>query len=304
MTDFCLLASSFWFLVSDFMSSYPKHFTDSRTTNFYYSFLFLPEAKRRAIEAVYSFARGSDDAADSQPGLPGARREIGRYRELLAACYDGDAAPLNTPAWQALAEAIRRFHIPRQPFEDLFEGMEMDLRMDHGSGSYQTFRELEIYCYHVASVIGLIAIEIFGYHNPQTRDYAVNLGKALQMVNILRDVQTDAQRQRVYLPREDLDRFGIDPNRLAGGCYDERFVKLMRFECDRARNFFERARQLLPAEDRKSLRPAEIMGAIYWRLLREIERRSYNVFGERVTLNRPAKLWTAFKVYCGVEWHR
>lgn len=286
------------------MSSYPKHFTDSRTTNFYYSFLFLPAEKRRAIEAVYAFARGTDDAADSQPGSLTAQREIGRYRKLLAACYDGGGDSLNTPASRALAEAVRRFRIPRQPFEELLQGVEMDLRMDHAAGSYQTFEELETYCYHVASVIGLIAIEIFGYRNPQTREYAINLGKALQMVNILRDVQTDARQQRVYLPREDLDHFGVDPSRLASGCYNEHFIKLMRFECDRAHDFFERARHLLPAEDRKSMRPAEIMGAIYWRLLREIEHRSYNVFGERVALRRPSKLWTAFKVYCGAEWHR
>ncbi|MGH9326706.1 MAG: phytoene/squalene synthase family protein [Terriglobia bacterium] len=284
------------------MSSRPKHFTDSRATNFYYSFLFLPEAKRRAIEAVYAFARGSDDAADNPSGSPAARREIGRYRELLAACYGDGEASLKSPAAQALAEAIRRFQIPRQPFDDLLRGMEMDLRMDHASGYYQTFEELEVYCYHVASVIGLIAIEIFGYHNPQARDYAVNLGKALQMVNIVRDVQTDAQRRRIYLPQEDMDRFSVDPGGLAGGCYNEQFVNLMRFECERARGFFERSHRLLAPEDRKAMKPAEIMGAIYWRLLREIERRSYNVFGERVTLSRPAKLWTAFKVYCGAEW--
>ncbi|MGH9469956.1 MAG: presqualene diphosphate synthase HpnD [Terriglobia bacterium] len=282
----------------------PRHFTDSRTTNFYYSFLFLPQEKRRAIEAVYAFARGSDDAADERAGSPAARQGVSRYREALAACYQNDGARLNSPSLQALAEAITRFRIPRQPFEDLLTGLEMDLRMDHSSAGYRTFEELEVYCYCVASTIGLIAIEIFGYRNPRTREYAVNLGKALQMVNILRDVHSDAQRGRVYLPQEDLDRFGVDARRLAGNWYGEAFVQLMRFEAARARDFFERARQLLPPEDARSMRAAEIMGAIYWRLLREIERRSYHVFDRKTGLSRPAKLWTAFRVYCGAEWHK
>lgn len=279
-------------------------FTNSKATNFYYSFLFLPEAKRRAIEAVYAFARGSDDATDLHSGEAAARREVERYRELLAACYQNDASRLTTPALRALAESIRQFRIPRQPFEDLLLGFEMDLRMDHSSGGYRTFEELEVYCYRVASTIGLIAIEIFGYRNPLTRDYAVNLGKALQMVNILRDVHSDARRGRVYLPQDDLARFGLDPARLADGCYNERFVELMRFEAARARGFFELARRGLPPEDRRSMEAAEIMGAIYWRLLREIERNGYRVFDGKIALSRPRKLWTAIRVYCGADWHK
>lgn len=281
-----------------------KHFTDSRTTNFYYSFLFLPEEKRRAIEAVYAFARRSDDAADDQRDPRAAAQEITRYRGLLDTCYQGDGACLPSAAWQALAEAVRRFKIPRQPFEDLLLGMEMDLAMDHTSHLYRTFDELELYCYRVAGVIGLIAIEIFEYRNPQTREYAVNLGKALQMVNILRDVQVDAQKGRVYLPMEDLERFGVDPGKFAEGRYDASFRSLMRFEGERARGFFEKARRVLPPEDRASMKAAEIMGAIYWGLLRKIEKRSYNVFGPKVRLSRPAKLWTAAKVYLGAEWHK
>lgn len=282
----------------------PKHFTDSRTTNFYYSFLFLPEEKRKAIEAVYAFARRSDDAADDQlePGV--AVREINRYRGLLDRCYEEDGASLPSPAWQALAEAIRRFKIPRQPFEDLLLGMEMDLAMDHTSRLYKTFEELELYCYRVAGAIGLIAIEIFEYRNPQTREYAVNLGKALQMVNILRDVQGDAQRGRVYLPLEDLERFGVDPSKFAERRCDVSFRNLMRFEGERAHGYFEKARRVLPREDRATMKPAEIMGAIYWGLLRKIEKRSYNIFGQKVRLSRPAKLWIAAKVYLGAEWHK
>jgi len=281
-----------------------KHFTDSKTTNFYYSFLFLPAEKRQAIEAVYAFARRSDDAADDQRAPQDAAREIDRYRALLDQCYQGRASSLDGPALKALAEAIHRFKIPRQPFEDLLLGLEMDLRMDRSPTFYRTFEELEVYCYRVASTIGLIAIEIFGYRNPQTREYAVNLGKALQMVNILRDIQSDARRGRVYLPFEDLDRFGVHPGGFPEGCYGRPFMNLMRFECERARHFFAEARRLLPPEDHAAMKPAEIMGAIYWRLLRQIEKRAYNVFGSAVQLSRPAKLWTALKVYCGAEWHR
>lgn len=282
----------------------PKHFTDSRTTNFYYSFFFLPAEKRRAIEAVYAFARGGDDAADGQLEPSAAAREISRYRSLLDACFTCQPSQLESPTFQALAEAIQRYHIPRQPFDDLLAGLEMDLSMDQQLASYKTRADLEAYCYRVASTIGLIAIEIFGYRNPRTQEYAVTLGKALQMVNILRDVQSDARRGRVYLPQEDLKRFKVDPQRLAEGCYGPDFVNLMQFEADRARRFFHEARRLLPPEDRHSMIAAEIMAAIYWRLLRKIESRSYNVFGERIRLSRPLKLWTALAVYLGADWQR
>lgn len=281
--------------------SQPGRFTSPRGTNFYYSFVFLPPEKRRAIEAVYAFARRGDDVADG--GLPpeeGAR-EIARYREALEACYAGRGGHhLDAPQLRALAECTRRYHIPRRYFEDLILGLEMDL---HGT-RYDTFEDLFLYCYRVASTIGLISIEIFGYRNPGSRDYAVNLGIALQLVNILRDLQSDARRGRVYLPREDLERFGVRPHELLVGCYNDPFIELMRFECDRARRFFDLARQLLPAEDRRSMVAAEIMGAIYWRLLGRIQGRAYNIFGARVRLPRPLKFWTALSVYLGAEWHK
>jgi 15-cis-phytoene synthase len=287
------------------MPSIPKHFTDSRATNFYYSFLFLPAEKRRAIEAVYYFARRSDDAVDDPQDARTAMRRLSLCHAVLDECYaDGGGAVFENPALQELARSIRSFQIPRQPFEDLLLGVEMDLRMNHGRSAYETFQDLDLYCYRVASTIGLIAIEIFGYRNPKTRDYAVQLGKALQMVNILRDVQSDARRGRIYLPFADLERFDVDPTRLAGGSHSDNFVRLMRFECDRAVDYFHAARRLLAPEDRRSMRPAEIMGAIYWRLMREIQKRSYNVFGPGIRLSRPAKFATALKVYLGAEWQK
>jgi phytoene synthase len=275
-------------------------FTNARTTSFYYAFVLLPPEKRRAIEAVYAFARRGDDIVDSGLSPADAAEGLTRYRQALEACYAGDKTRLDTPELRVLAESIRRFKIPRQPFEDLILGLEMDLTQTR----YETFEELSLYCYRVASTIGLISIEIFGYRNPRARDYAVHLGTALQLVNILRDIQSDAQRGRIYIPQEDLDRFGLRPGELLAGAYHDPFIELMQFECDRARNYFDLARQMLPPEDRRSLVAAEIMAAIYWRLLGRIQERCYNVFGKRVRLSRPLKLWTALTVYLGVEWKR
>jgi phytoene synthase len=281
------------------MSMLSRHpnFSNARATNFYYSFVFLPREKRRAIEAVYGFARRGDDIVDSGLEPEWAAEEMARYREALDDCYAGRGA---TPELRALADSVARFKIPRQPFEDLVLGLEMDLSV----ARYDTFQDLALYCYRVASTIGLIAIEIFGYTNPRTRDYAVNLGMALQLVNILRDLESDARRGRLYLPREDLERFGVRPDELLAGSYNDPVIELMQFECDRARHCFDLARQMLPPEDRRAMVAAEIMAAIYWRLLRLIQERRYNVFGKRVRLSRSLKFWTALSVYLGFEWHK
>jgi phytoene synthase len=176
--------------------------------------------------------------------------------------------------------------------------------MDLAGARYETFDDLSVYCYRVASTIGLIAIEIFGYTDLRTRDYAVNLGKALQLVNILRDIQSDARRGRTYLPRQDLEQFGVRFAELLSGAYRDPFIELMQFECDRARHFFSAARQFLPPQDRRAMVAAEIMAAIYWRLLGRIQERGYNVFGKRVRLPALQKLWIATSVYLGAEWQR
>jgi 15-cis-phytoene synthase len=281
----------------------PTRFTSAAVTNFYYSFVFLPREKRRAIESVYAFARRGDDLVDGDLATDEATRQIARLRELLNECY-GDGRPSagleDELALQALAETVRRYPIPRQLFDDLISGLQMDIDRAH----YRTFDDLAVYCYRVAGTIGLISIEIFGYRNPQTRDYAVHLGIALQLVNILRDVASDARRGRVYLPEEDLDRFGVNREQLLAARPSVPFVELMRFECNRARHYFELARQSLLAQERRSMVAAEIMAAIYWRLLEEIERRRFDVFGPRVALPRPLKLWIALSVYLGRDWRR
>jgi 15-cis-phytoene synthase len=278
-----------------------SHFTNARATNFYYSFVFLPREKRRAIEAVYAFARRGDDAVDAGLSREEAAKQVEHCREDLDFCYGGRGSDGRSRAeLRALAEAVERFKIPRSYFDDLILGLEMDL---NGTG-YATFEDLSLYCYRVASTIGLISIEIFGYQNPRTRDYAVNLGMALQCVNIVRDLGSDARRGRVYIPAADLDRFQVPRQALLEGRPSGRYAELVEFEAARARSYFERARQALAPEDRRAMLAAEIMAAIYWRLLRRIERRKFEVFSKRVRLSRPLKFWTALSVYLGAEWFR
>jgi hydroxysqualene synthase len=288
-----------------------RHLTNAQATSFYYSFVFLPRAKREAIEAVYAFARRGDDLADGNLSADEANREILRYGEMLDACYSENGAagfaadnPRDRQELEALAESVRRFKIPRKYFDDLIAGFRMDLRAGGERVRYPKFEDLAEYCYHVAGTIGLISIEIFGYRGAHARDYALNLGTALQLVNILRDIESDARRGRIYLPREDLERFGVRPEDIAEKRLNDSFLRLMEFECQRARHYFDRARQNLAAEDRRSMIAAEIMGAIYWRLLGRIRERGYNVFGERVRLSKAQKFSTALSVYLGFEWFR
>ncbi len=277
------------------------HLTNSHQTNFYYAFVFLPAEKRRAIEAVYAFARRGDDVADGKLPPEERVREFASYRRALESCYaqDAERALASDPALHELARAVRRFSIPREYFEDLQRGFEMDARLDDGGGEFQTFEQLEQYCYHVAGTIGLMAIEIFGYRNPRTRDYARTLGTALQLVNILRDVASDARRGRIYLPRQDLERFGVAPQAIFENRYDGAMERLLEFEAARADEFLRRARHVLPREDRRSMLAARIMAAIYTRVLAGIRARRYNVFGERVRVSRLRKLGIALRVYLG-----
>jgi 15-cis-phytoene synthase len=278
-------------------------FTNAGTTSFYYSFVFLPPAKRRAIEAVYAFARRADDAADGGLARAEAAEALARCRGDLEACYRNPGSdspePGHRPELAALAEAIARFNIGKRHFEDLLLGVQMDL----DGTRYVTFDDLRLYCYRVASTIGLISIEIFGYSNPRSRDYAVNLGTALQLVNILRDLRQDVLRGRVYFPEEDLERFHVRPQELVGGGDAGRLSELIEFEVQRARSYFKLARQALPDEDRRSMLPAEIMAAIYWRLFARIQQ-GFRPLNQRLKLSRALKLWTAFSVFLGVEWYR
>jgi 15-cis-phytoene synthase len=274
----------------------------SRDTSFYYSFLVLPPAKRRAVIAVWDFCRAVDDAVDEvvpeeewHGGLtPEARAravdQLAMWRAELAAAYGGEP---HTTQGRALAPFVRAFNLPRQEFEALIDGVEMDL--DHSR--YPTFEALTGYCRRVASAVGLICVEIFGYRDPSARDYAVSLGLALQLTNIIRDVAADARRGRVYLPAEDLARFGVTDDDLGRGQVTAPIAALLRFECDRARDYYRRAADQLPRADARTLVAAEIMGAIYFEILRRIERAGYDVFSRRIRVPRPYRAVLALRIW-------
>jgi 15-cis-phytoene synthase len=255
-------------------------------SNFYYAFLFLPKPKREALYAVYAFCRLSDDLVDESKAGVDPADALTRWRKALNVCLDDGG---DSPVMTAIGQAARRFHIPKVYFEELLNGMEMDLT----HARYATFEELYPYCYRVASIVGLICIEIFGYTNPLAKTYAEQLGIAFQLTNILRDVGVDAQRGRIYLPQDELRRFGYSEEELLAGCYNSAFRELMRFQCERARGFFRAASAALTAEDARSLLAAEIMRAIYYRLLLKIETEQYDVFHGDITIGKPRKLLLA-----------
>lgn len=269
----------------------------SRDTNFYYSFLVLPAEKRAAIIAVWDFCRAVDDAVDeAEAGTEAA--QVAMWKREVAACFDG-GAPV-TRQGQALAPLIPKFNLPRAAFDALVEGVEMDI----GSRRYETFADLYEYCVRVASSVGLMCVEIFGYSDPRTRQYATNLGVALQLTNILRDVPKDLAIGRVYLPQEDLRRFGVSEDALrreaanAGRGVQSREVKaLLAYQASRAREYYVRARASRPSADGRRLVAAEIMGAIYFSILEKIESHDYDVFSGVIRIPRPRRALIALKTW-------
>jgi len=264
----------------------------SRDTSFYYSFLVLPPRKRSAIVAVWDFCRAVDDAVDEAPDGTSADTRLSLWRAELAACYNGGSQP-STPQGRALQPYVGEFKLPRRPFEDLIDGVEMDLAQVR----YQTFADLAGYCRRVASAVGLVCVEIFGYHDSAARSYAVDLGMALQLTNIIRDVAADLRQGRVYLPAEDLARFHVTEADLRAGQLTPAVSGLLRFECERARFYYAKAAATLPAIDRRSLLAAQIMGAIYLEILRRIERSGYDVFSRRVRVPRPYRALIAIRLW-------
>ena len=276
--------------------AYCRRITQHSSSNFYYAFRLLPWDRHNALCAFYAFCRFVDDIADQpEEGQPHGRKEriaqlLNTWREELDRCY---AAQPHHPISQALADTVRRFPIRQEELSGIIDGVEMDLSRTR----YQTFSELYEYCYQVASLVGLVCIEIFGYQALQTREYAINLGVAFQLTNILRDVGEDAQRARIYLPLEDLARFGYSEQELLDGVYNEPFLRLMTFEAERAQDYYRRAVSLLAPQDRRSLVAAEAMRLIYRRLLKKIEMQKFNVFQQRVTLTTPCKLGLALTAW-------
>jgi phytoene synthase len=260
------------------------------TTNFYYSFSVLPRHKREAIRTVYSFCRYTDDIVDEEPDAGRKVIVLRKWRMELGNAIRGNST---LPLLNQLTSTARRFNIPVEHFYDLIRGVEMDLTRTR----YESFDELREYCLLVASSVGLMCRQIFGFRNESTYDYAVNLGIALQLTNILRDVRDDARKGRIYLPLEDLRRFGYTEEDLMASRYSPEFVNLMRFECERAKTYFEKARQALRDEDKHYFFAARIMWSIYAHILKRIEQSHYNVLDRRISISKPLKLLITFRYW-------
>ena len=267
---------------------YCQHKAAQSGSSFYYSFMFLPPPRRRAITALYAFCREVDDVVDEvhDPGV--AQTKLAWWRHEIDRAFNG--APQH-PVAQALAPIVREFALPSELFQTVIDGMAMDLAQQR----YLDFAALELYCHRVAGVVGLMSAEIFGYGDPATRGYARDLGIAFQLTNICRDVGEDARRGRIYLPQEDLARFGVTPSSLLRAEYSGGFRNLMAFEVERAQSWYARAMEQLPAPDRKSQRTGLVMAAIYRTLLDEIARDGYLVLDRRTSLTPVRKLWIAWK---------
>jgi phytoene synthase len=268
-----------------------------RNTSFYYSFLALPPEKRAAIVAVWDFCRAVDDAVDEAQGASEAEvraegeRQLKSWRRELAACYEG-GVPC-TRQGLALRRFVGQFGLPRDAFEAVIDGVAMDLDRRR----YATFAELREYCLRVASAVGLICIEIFSYRHPGARQYAVELGIALQLTNIVRDVGTDLRRGRIYLPLDELAAHGCTEDDVRAGVLTDRLRALLAHQAARAREYYRRAEAALPPVDRRRLVAARIMGAIYESTLREVERSGFDVFSAKARLPRSKRAGIAALVW-------
>ena len=259
-------------------------------SSFYYSFLFLPPERRRAITALYAFCREVDDVVDecTDPGV--AQAKLQWWRQQVARMPHGQA---EHPVAQALAPHLPTYGIQTTQLLAIIDGMEMDLRQSR----YLDWAGLERYCWHVAGVVGEASAAIFGQTDPATSQYARELGLAFQLTNIIRDVGDDARRGRIYLPIEDLQRFDVKAADILAGRDSDNFRRLMQFQTHRAYRTYQRALASLPEADRRAQRPGLIMAAIYHALLREIERDQFQVLHQRIALTPLRKLWLAWKTW-------
>jgi 15-cis-phytoene synthase len=253
--------------------------TRKSKSSFYYSFNLLPKEQRHAIYTVYAFCKETDDIVDEQGPPTEKEKRLQKWNRELEKSLTGKSS---YPLLNKLSSTAHRFKIPIDHFTELIKGVEMDLTKNR----YETFDELHTYCYRVASTVGLMCAEIFSYSHENTKKYAEHLGIALQLTNIIRDVKSDLNRDRIYIPLEDFGRFSYTVEDLKNHVYDERFVSLMRFQAERARSYYEEANRYLALEDRKHFFAARIMERIYFNILRKIERNNFDVFGKKMRLNR------------------
>lgn len=259
-------------------------------SSFYYSFLFLPPERRRAITALYAFCREVDDTVDNCTDVSVARNKLMWWRKEITAMLDG--APSH-PVTLALQPHLAPYSLDGKHLLAIIDGMEMDLDQTR----YLDYPGLQRYCWHVAGVVGILSASIFGYTQPETLQYAEKLGLAFQLTNIIRDVGEDARIGRIYLPVNELQQFNVTAADLLNARHSDNFEKLMRFQVQRAQAVYDEAFALLPAADRRAQRPGLIMAAIYRTLLTEIERDGYHVLNQRISLTPIRKLWLAWKTY-------
>lgn len=259
-------------------------------SSFYYSFLFLPPERRRAITALYAFCREVDDTVDDCTDEAIARTKLGWWRTEIAAMLDGHPTH---PVSKALQPQLATYAIDGKNLLAIVDGMEMDLNQTR----YLDFIGLQRYCWHVASVVGILSASIFGSTRPETLQYAEKLGLAFQLTNIIRDVGEDARKGRIYLPVSELQKFNVTAADILNARHSENFENLMRFQAERAQKTYDEAFALLPAADRRAQRPGLIMASIYRALLNEIERDGFHVLNQRISLTPIRKLWLAWKTY-------
>ena len=259
-------------------------------SSFYYSFLFLPPERRRAITALYAFCREVDDTVDECSDQSIARIKLAWWRTEVSNMYAGKP---DHPVMKALQPHIEAYKLEEQHLQAIIDGMEMDLDQTR----YLDYPALQRYCWHVASVVGILSASIFGMSNPQTLKFAEKLGLAFQLTNIIRDVGEDARKGRIYLPINELQQFNVTAADLLNARHSEKFENLMRFQVARAQGIYDEAFALLPKEDRRAQRPGLMMAAIYRTVLEEIERDGYHVLKQRISLTPLRKLWLAWKTY-------
>jgi phytoene synthase len=259
-------------------------------SSFYYSFLFLPPERRRAITALYAFCREVDDAVDEPSDPSAARATLAWWRGEVEQLFAGNP---QHPVTRALAPMIEPFGITQARLSEIMDGMEMDLNQSR----YLNFAGLQLYCHRVAGVVGALAAGIFGYRNAKTLEYAEKLGLAFQLTNIIRDVGEDARKNRIYLPLDELKEYGVAATDILNASHTESFVRLMRFQAERARRCYDEALAFLPAEDRRAQRPGLMMAAIYRALLDEIAGDNYRVLEQRTALTPIRKLWIAWRTW-------
>ena len=260
-----------------------RSITRRAAKNFYYAFLTLPSAQRRAIYVAYAFCRHCDDAVDQVATNEEKLLALTALRSDLDRTYAGNA---NTSVYVALADVAATYDIPQEYFQEVIAGVESDLVKNR----YETFEELRRYCYQVASVVGLICLQIFGYEDSIAREHAVDLGLAMQLTNITRDVREDLEVGRIYIPQEELARFGYSEEELGAGVFNEAFVELMRFQTQRARSYFRSGFKLLPHLPYRSRACPAVLGQLYRKVLEHIEEADYDVLSRRVSLSTGEKL--------------